>query len=53
MYGAIGGYGKLKEKNKNLIIGIGGCSAEKERDALLDRFKKNRFCIWNKKCNRH
>ncbi len=28
MYGAIGGYGKLKDENKNLILGVGGCSAE-------------------------
>lgn len=43
MYGAIGGYGKLKEKNKNLIIGIGGCSAEKEREVLLEKFKNIDF----------
>jgi len=43
LYGAIGGYGKFKEKNKNLIIGIGGCSAEKERENLLNRFKNIDF----------
>ena len=43
MYGAIGGYGKLKETNKNLIIGVGGCSSEKEREELLKRFKQIDF----------
>jgi len=43
MYGAIGGYGKLKEEKKNLILGVGGCSAEKEREHILDRFKKVDF----------
>jgi len=43
MYGAIGGYGKLKEKNKNLILGVGGCSAEKEKDNILKRFKNVDF----------
>ncbi|PNR91311.1 (dimethylallyl)adenosine tRNA methylthiotransferase [Petrotoga sp. HWH.PT.55.6.1] len=43
MYGAIGGYGKLKDENKNLILGVGGCSAEKERENLLERFKNIDF----------
>ena len=43
MYGAIGGYGKLKDENKKLILGVGGCSAEKEREQLLERFKKVDF----------
>ena len=43
MYGAIGGYGKLKDENKKLILGVGGCSVEKEREQLLERFKKVDF----------
>ncbi|KLO23898.1 MULTISPECIES: tRNA (N6-isopentenyl adenosine(37)-C2)-methylthiotransferase MiaB [unclassified Marinitoga] len=38
LYGAIGHYEKLKRKNKNIIIGVGGCVAEKERSEILKRF---------------
>ncbi|KLO22678.1 (dimethylallyl)adenosine tRNA methylthiotransferase [Marinitoga sp. 1197] len=38
LYGAIGHYEKIKRKNKNLIIGVGGCVAEKERSEILKRF---------------
>ncbi|BBE30940.1 tRNA-2-methylthio-N(6)-dimethylallyladenosine synthase [Tepiditoga spiralis] len=43
MYGAIGMYGKYKEKNKNLILGVGGCSAEKERESILKKYHKVNF----------
>ncbi|KAF2956056.1 tRNA (N6-isopentenyl adenosine(37)-C2)-methylthiotransferase MiaB [Marinitoga sp. 38H-ov] len=38
LYGAIGYYEKLKKKNENLVIAVGGCVAEKERKNILKRF---------------
>ncbi|MDO7975600.1 tRNA (N6-isopentenyl adenosine(37)-C2)-methylthiotransferase MiaB [Oceanotoga teriensis] len=43
MHGAIGEYGKFKNKNKDLILAVGGCSSEKERDEILKRHKKVNF----------
>lgn len=37
MYGTIGQFLKIK-KSRKLIIGVGGCSAEKEGKAILERF---------------
>ncbi|GAB6188318.1 tRNA (N6-isopentenyl adenosine(37)-C2)-methylthiotransferase MiaB [Marinitoga arctica] len=38
LYGTIGQYEKIKRKKNNLIIGVGGCTAEKERENILKRF---------------
>ncbi|OQY10405.1 MAG: tRNA (N6-isopentenyl adenosine(37)-C2)-methylthiotransferase MiaB [Marinitoga sp. 4572_148] len=38
LYGAIGQYEKIKRKKKDLIIGVGGCTAEKEKENILKRF---------------
>ncbi|SHE86817.1 tRNA-i(6)A37 thiotransferase enzyme MiaB [Marinitoga hydrogenitolerans DSM 16785] len=38
LYGAIGQYEKLKKKKKELIIAVGGCVAEKEKESILNRF---------------
>ncbi|TGG89107.1 tRNA (N6-isopentenyl adenosine(37)-C2)-methylthiotransferase MiaB [Geotoga petraea] len=39
MYGAIGSLGKSKKDGKkNVIIGVGGCSAEKEKEKILNKF---------------
>ena len=37
VYSALGRLGKLKEKKRHLIIGVGGCVAQQEGKRLLDR----------------
>ena len=37
VYSALGRWRKLKEKRKGLIIGVGGCVAQQEGEALLRR----------------
>lgn len=51
MYGAIGGYGKLKKINPDMIIGICGCSAEKEKDKILKNFKHVDFVFGTRNVN--
>lgn len=43
LYGAIGSLGKQKKEGKNVIIGVGGCSAEKEKKNILDKFQTVNF----------
>lgn len=44
-YGEIGNFKKLKEKNKNLIIGVCGCIPAKEGENLIKRFPHIDFII--------
>jgi tRNA-2-methylthio-N6-dimethylallyladenosine synthase len=37
LYSMVGGFRSLKEKNENLLIGVGGCVAQQEGSAILDR----------------
>ncbi|ACR80230.1 MULTISPECIES: tRNA (N6-isopentenyl adenosine(37)-C2)-methylthiotransferase MiaB [Kosmotoga] len=41
LYGKLGRLRSLKKKNRNLIIGVSGCVAEKEKEALLKREEVN------------
>lgn len=44
MYGAIGSLGKPKKEGKrDIIIGVGGCSAEKEKEKILNKFSTVNF----------
>ncbi|NUU95422.1 (dimethylallyl)adenosine tRNA methylthiotransferase [Marinitoga sp. 1135] len=43
LYGAIGSYGKLKKKKEDLIIAVGGCVAEKEKEHIIQRFHEVNF----------
>ncbi len=37
VYSALGRFKQLKEKNENLVIGVGGCVAQQEGERLLER----------------
>ncbi|MGM0640622.1 MAG: tRNA (N6-isopentenyl adenosine(37)-C2)-methylthiotransferase MiaB [Thermotogota bacterium] len=44
LYGAIGSLGKQKKDGKKeVIIGVGGCSAEKEKEKILNKFSTVNF----------
>lgn len=44
MYAVIGSLGKLKKNGeKDVIIGVGGCSAEKEKEKILNKFSTVNF----------
>lgn len=45
VYGKIGDLKRLKEKNKNILLGITGCVASKEKDNLKTRFPWIDFVI--------
>ena len=37
VYSEVGRYKKLKEKNPNLLIGVGGCVGQQEKGQLIDQ----------------
>ena len=45
LYSAIGRYQDFKAENKNLLIGVSGCVAQQEGEALLKRIKYVDFVI--------
>ena len=45
IHGKIGELKNLKRKNPNLIIGIAGCMAQKDKDALLKKYSQIDFIL--------
>ncbi|HOO74773.1 MAG TPA: tRNA (N6-isopentenyl adenosine(37)-C2)-methylthiotransferase MiaB [Tepiditoga sp.] len=43
MYAAIGTYNKLKKSKPGIIIGVGGCSAAKEKEKILKKYSGVNF----------